>query len=429
MSQRFAIVNARLVDPASGMDEAGGVLVEDHHIVEFGPGVRGINLDDVEVIDAHGAILAPALIDLRAGIEPPFTPGGETISSLSAAAAAGGIGTLVLGPHAATPFDTPETVRALGHETRPMRVRMPVAGGATRSLAGETMSEIGLMHDAGALFVSNGDAPIADTRVLRSLLSYASHFEAWVAVRPADACLSAGAAATEGEWAARNGIPAEPTVAERMAIERLAALGELTGGRVLIDRISTEEGLEALSRAKRKGLEIGATASVNSLLLNEVDAGGYDASMRLVPPLRFEADREALVRAITEGLVDAIVSDHRPLSVEAKSEPWPEAAAGSTGVETLLSGLLSLVHGGQLELIDAMRVVTSGPADLIGLPQGRMEEGAPADLVLIDGDAPWVYRAADGLSARRNAALEGRRFQGRVLKTFVAGAMIHTNDN
>lgn len=429
MSTRFAIVNARLVDPATGMDEAGGVLVEDHHIAEAGPSVRGINLEDTDVIDAQGAILAPALIDLRAGNEPPFTPGGETISSLSAAAAAGGIGTLVLAPHATSPFDTPEIVRSLGHETRPMRVRMPVAGGATRGLAGEALAEIGLMHDAGALFVSNGDMPIADTRLLRSLLAYASHFEMWVALRPSEPALSAGAVATEGEWAARQGLPGEPAVAERMAIERFAALGELTGGRVLIDRISTGEGLGALSHAKRKGLEVGATASINNLLLNEVDAGAFDANMRLSPPLRFEDDRAALVRAISEGLIDAVVSDHRPHSIESKSEPWPDAAVGSIGVETLLAGLLSLVHDGQLELIDALRVLTSGPADLLGLPQGRLEEGAPADLVLIDGDAPWVYRAGDGVSARRNAALEGRRFQGRVLKTFVAGAMIHTGDN
>ncbi|MEE2566817.1 amidohydrolase family protein [Hyphobacterium marinum] len=433
MSRAFAILNARLVDPASGRDEAGGLLVENGRIVDIGPAVRGSHLTDDgfdgELIDAKGAILAPALIDLRAAIEPAFTPGGETLDTLCAAAAAGGIGTLVVAPNASLPLDTPEGLRALRHDFRPQRLRLHAAGGATRNLAGEAMSEIGLMGDAGALYVSQGDGAIADAGALRSLLAYASGFETWVALRPCDATLGADAAASESEWAARLGLAAEPAIAERMAIDRFAALAEMTGGRVIIDRLSTEEGCEALSRARRKGLEIGAMASIAHLSLNDVDAADLSGTKRLTPPLRAESDRQAMVEAIRSGLVDAVVSDHRPLPADAKARPFGDAVPGSTGVETLLGALLGLVHDGQLELIDTLRAVTSGPADLLGLPQGRLAVGAPADLALIDGDAPWVAHAQDGRSVRRNSVFEGRRFQGRVLQLFVKGAMVFAQDN
>ena len=433
MSERFAILNARLVDPASGRDEAGGLIVEHGVITELGQAVKGSRLVDDgfdgEMIDARGAILAPALIDLRAAIEPAWTPGGETLDSLVAAASAGGIGTLVLAPNDAMALDTPETLRAFKSEFRPRPIRLHLAGGATRDLAGETMAEIGLMTEVGALYVSQGDNAIADTRVLRNLLSYASGFETFVALRPCDATLGAGAIATESEWAARLGLAAEPSITERLAIDRAAAIAELTGGKLMIDRVSTDEGCTALARARRRGLEIGATAAIAHLTLNDVDAADLSASKRITPPLRGEEDRLALVEAIRSGLIDAIVSDHRPLPDETQDQPFGDAAPGSIGVESLLGALLGLVHDGQLDLIEALRPVTSGPADLLGLKQGRLEAGAPADMAIIDGDAPWVFHAADSHSNRRNAIFEGRRFQGQVLKLFVNGAMVFTSDN
>ena len=433
MSERFAILNARLVDPASGLDKAGGLIVDHGHISDIGPTIKGSRLVDEgfdgEMIDARGAILAPALIDLRASIEPAYTPGGETLDSLASAASSGGIGTLVLAANEAMPLDTPESLRALRHEFRPHHIRFLTAGGATRSLAGDTMSEIGLMSEAGSLYVSNGDGTISDTRVLRNLLAYASGFETFVALRPCDPTLGAGAVATESEWAARLGLTAEPAIVERLAIDRAAALAELTGGKLIIDRISTVEGCEALARARRRGLEIGATVSIAHLTLNDVDAADQSASKRITPPLRSEADREALVDALRSSLIDAIVSDHRPLPDETQDQPFGDAAAGAIGVESLLGALLGLVHDGQLELTDALRAATSGPADLLGLPQGRLAVGAPADIAIIDGDAPWVYHASQGHSRRRNAIFEGRRFQGQVLKLFVNGAMVFVEDN
>lgn len=425
MSRTLAIVNARLVDPATGHDGPGGVLIEDGLIAQTG---TELDLDAAdEVIDAKGCILAPALVDLRAAREPALTPDGETLESLTASAAAGGIGTLVLAPNDRTPLDKPDGFAGMGRGFERLPVRVLSAAGATVGLNGEQMAEIGLMVRAGAVYAGNGDRPVADARTMRRLLAYASQFDIWLSVRPADAALSAGTVALESDWSARLGLPAEPAVSERIAIARDAALAELSGGRLMIDRLSTAAGLDALRQARSRDLEIAATVAVAHLTLNEVDAGGLNSAFRMDPPLRAESDRMALVEAVTRGEIDAVVSDHRPTPFDDKGEPFALAIAGTMSVETLLGAMFGLVHDGELTLIDALRVLTCGPADLLGLPQGRIRPGAPADLILIDGDAPWVCDPARFRSARGNSAWAGRRFQGRVLQTIVGGATIHNH--
>ena len=424
MSQTsLAIINARLIDPASGMDRHGGLLVEDGVIAQTG---AEIDLDAAdEVIDAKGCILAPALIDLRAAKEPALTPDGETTATLAAGAAAGGIGTLVLAPNSRSPRDKADGFDGMTKGLGRHGVRILSACGATQGLDGEHMAEIGLMVRGGAVYAGQGDRPIADARTMRRLLAYTSQFDVWLSVRPADAALSADAVALESDWSARMGLPAEPAISERIAIERDTALAELTGGKLMIDRLSTQAGLDALRRARARDLEIAATAAIAHLTLNEVDAGGLDSAFRMDPPLRAESDRRALVQAVIDGEIDAVVSDHRPTPFDDKGEPFALAIPGTMGVETLLAAMLGLVHDGQIELIDALRVLTSGPADLLGLPQGRLALGAPADLVLIDGDKPWVCDPEDFQSARGNSAWAGRRFQGRVLQTIVGGVTIY----
>lgn len=419
MSQCLAIINARLVDPASGQDGPGGVLIEDGVITQCGAEID-IQAAD-EVIDAQGRILAPALIDLRAAIEPGLTPDGETLDSLSAGAARGGIGTVVLAPNDVTLLDKPES---LGGNTRP-GIRVLRAGAATIGLDGTSMAEIGLMARAGAVYVSQGDQPIASTQTMRRVLAYASQFDLWVSARPADASLSADTVATESDWSARLGLPAEPPISERIAIERDASLAELSGGKLLIDRLSTQSALDALRHVRSRDIEIAATVAIAHLTLNEVDAGALDGAFRMTPPLRLESDRRALVDAVANGEIDAIVSDHRPTPYDDKAEPFATAVPGTLSVETLLGALLGLVHDNELELIDALRPLTSGPADLLGLPQGRIAEGAPADLIVLDGDKPWVCDPDDFASARGNSAWAGRRFQGRVLQTLIGGDIIH----
>jgi len=423
MSTTRAIINSRLVNPASDHDAPGGVLIEDGVIAQTG---SEIDLDAAdEVIDAKGCILAPALIDLRCAKEAALTPDGETLDTLCAAAMTGGFGTIVLAPNERDPLDKAGGFAGMSRGLAQRSVRVLSACGATQGLGGEQMAEIGLMVHGGAVYAGCGDAPIHDTRLMRRLLSYTSQFDIWLASRPADAHLSSGAVALESDWSARVGIPSEPAVSERIAIERDAALAELSGGKLMIDRLSTAAGLDALRHVRGRDLEIAATVAVAHLTLNEVDAGGLDSAFRMDPPLRSESDRRALVEAVASGEIDAIISDHRPTPYDDKGEPFALAIPGTLSLETMLGAMLGLVHDGELSLIEALRVMTSGPADLLGLPQGRIDIGAPADLILIDGDKPWVCQSEALASARGNSAWSGRRFQGRVLQTIVAGDTLY----
>jgi len=421
----LAIINARLVDPASGHDGPGGVLIEDGVIVQTGTEIDVDAAD--EVVDAQGRILAPALVDLRCAKEPALTPDGETLDTLTAGAAAGGFGTIVLAPNARAPLDKADGFAGMNRGLEKHSVNLLSACGATQGLAGHQMAEIGLMVRGGAVYAGQGDRPVADARTMRRLLAYTSQFDIWLSVRPADADLSDGTVVLESDWSARMGLPAEPAISERIAIERDAALAELSGGKLMIDRLSTAYGLEALRHARTRDQEIAATVAVAHLTLNEVDGGGLDSAFRMDPPLRSEADRRALLQAVIDGEIDAVVTDHRPTPFDDKGEPFALAMPGTMSLESALGAMLGLVHDGQIELIDALRVMTSGPADLLGLPQGRIAEGAPADLILIDGDRPWVCDPDQFHSARGNCAWAGRRFQGRVLQTLVGGVTIYNH--
>jgi len=298
------------------------------------------------------------------------------------------------------------------------------AGAATKGLGGQAMAEIGLMREAGCVYVTDADRPIVDSKVFRRLLAYAGGLGLLVAHRPADPWLSAGAAATEGEFAGRMGLPAVTAEAERIMLERDVALAELTGARLLVDQISTASALETLARAKARGVRVIATAGVNHLTFNELDIGDYRTFWKLEPPLRAEADRQALIEAVVSGLVEIVVSAHCPAPPEDKRLPFEEAAPGSVGLETLLPALLALHHDGRAPLIDLMRRVTIAPAEAIGLKSGRLAVGAPADLVLCDLAAPRVIDAEKLTSKSKNSAFDGRRLQGEVLMTMVDGRVV-----
>jgi dihydroorotase len=299
------------------------------------------------------------------------------------------------------------------------------AGAATRGCQGEQLAEIGLMAEAGAVYFTDVDTPIVNSKVMRRVLSYAGGFNAMVAHRPADPWLTNGACATEGELAARLGLPAATAAAEKIMLERDLALVELTGTAFLIDQISTAEALDCLRRAKDKGLDVSASCSINHLCFNEIDIGDYRTFYRLDPPLRPERDRAALVEALAEGLIDVVVSAHAPAPAEDKRRPFSEATPGAVGLETLLPALLSLHHDAGLSLIDVFRAVTIAPAELLGLQAGRLSPGAPADLVLVDIDAPVIVDADKLMSKSKNSPFDGRRLQGQVLMTVVDGRVVH----
>jgi dihydroorotase len=422
----LALINARLIDPASGHDGPGCVLVRDGRIeaVEYQPTFSS-RPEDARVIDCEGAVLAPGLVDLRVKSGEPGSEARETLRSVVDAAAAGGVTTLVLQPDTHPAVDEPALVDFLMRRGRDLEsINVLAAGALTRGLKGEGLAEIGLMAEAGAVYFTDADHVIADSRVLRRVMTYAGAFDALVAHRPADAFLTQGAAATSGELASRMGLPAAPAIAERMGLARDLALTESTGARLLVDQITTAGALEMLQQARSRGVEVAASVSINHLCFNEVDIGDYRTFMRLDPPLRSEADRQAMVEAVRDGEIDAIVSAHTPVPAEGKRLPFAEAEPGSVGLETLLAGALTLYHEAGVPLIDVLRPLTSGPADLIGLEAGRLAAGARADLVLFDPDAPVIVDADALMSRSKNSSFDGRRLQGRVLLTVAAGRIV-----
>jgi dihydroorotase len=423
----LAFVNARLVDPASGYDGPGALIVAEGVIADVRREATLSNLSpDVRQIDCGGAMLAPGLIDLKVKTGEPGAEPKETLKSAAQAAAAGGVTSIVVQPDTDPAVDDPSVVDFILRRARDIElVHVYPAGAATKGLAGKAMAELGLMHDAGCVYVTDVDRPIVDSKVMRRLLAYAGGLGMLVAHRPADTWLTDGAAATESEFAGRMGLPAAPAVAEKIMLERDAALVELTGARLMVDQISAACSLESLERAKARGLPMLATASINHLTFNELDIGDYRTFWKLEPPLRAEDDRLALVEAVVSGLVDIVVSAHAPAPAEDKRLPFEEAAPGSIGLETLLPALLALYHEGRAPLLRLIETVTLAPAKAIGLAAGRLAVGAPADLVLCDLAAPRIIDAAELTSKSKNSAFDGRRLQGAVRMTVVDGRVVY----
>jgi dihydroorotase len=424
--KRIAFRNARLIDPASDLDVRGGLLVENGRIADVGPRLfNDTDPSDPEIVDCKGQVLSPGLIDMRVFTGEPGSEHRETLESASRAAAAGGVTTIVVMPNTDPVIDEPSLVDFINRRAgATARVRIAPMAALTRRLAGETMTEIGLLQEAGAVAFTDGDRTVANARVLRRALSYASAFGALVVGHAEDPDLSAGASATEGEFAMRLGIPAAPTAAETIIVERDIRLVELTGARYHFGQISCRASLEAIADAKQRGLPITCGVSAHHLALNELDIGHYLTFMKVKPPLRCEDDRAAMVEGVSNGTIDVIVSSHDPQAADTKRQPFASAAFGAVGLETLLPVALTVHHEGGASLKHVLKALTETPARILALPGGRLAKGAPADLVLFDPDAPLVVNAAALYSRARNTPFEGRKFQGRVRMTFVGGACV-----
>ncbi len=427
MSRPLAFINARLVDPGTGYDGPGAIRVADGLIDDvIQGGAPASPSDDLEIVDCDGAMLAPGLVDLRVKTGEPGAETKETLESAAQAAAAGGVTSIVVQPDTDPVVDEASVVDFILRRARDIGlVRVHAAGAATQGLQGQRMAEIGLMREAGAVYVTDVDRPIVDSLVMRRVLTYAGGFGALVAHRPADPYLSAGTAATEGEFAGRMGLRGASAMAERIMLERDLALAELTGARLLVDQISTAEALESLARAKARGVKVWASVSINHLSFNEIDIGDYRTFYKLTPPLRAEDDRQAVIEALASGLIDVVVSAHAPAPAEDKRLPFDQATSGAIGLETLLPALLSLHHDSRASLADLIASVTLKPAQLLGLDAGRLAKGAPADLMLCDINAPIVVDANRLMSKSKNSPFDGRRLQGKVLLTLVGGRVVH----
>jgi dihydroorotase len=419
------ILNARLLDPATGTDATGGVLIDKGVIKEFRPGT-GVSFKDAkETIDANGLCLAPGLIDLRAKTGEPGEEHKETLATASRAALSGGITSLVVMPDTRPVIDDVALVQFIAERGRETAfARVYPAGGLTVGLAGEAMSEIGLMAEAGAVLFTNGDWPVASAQVMKRAMTYAASRGAIVMSRPDDRSLAGGGVMNAGEFAARHGLSGIPIEAEWLGAARDVVLAEQTGCTLILDQVTSQRTLDIVDIARGRGAKVFTTVAAHSLFFNELDVGDYLTYCKVNPPFRTERARKTLISALKEGAINAVVSAHDPQPPEEKRLPFGEASFGAAGLETVLPCLLTLVAEEELSLLEALAPVTIGPASILGLPQGRIAKGAPADLILFDPGKPWLCDRDHLLSRSKNSPFDGRRLQGRVTRTFVGGKTV-----
>jgi len=425
--QPLALVNARLIDPERATETKGGILVADGLILDFGPQITPASLPPhAQIIDCGGDIVAPGLIDMRAFLGEPGAEHRETIASATAAAAAGGITTILARPDTTPPVDEAAVVDFLLRRARDTgRVRVLPAAALTKGLQGLEIAEIGLLQQAGAIAFSDGAHSVRNAQVMRRALSYASDFDALVIHYAEDKDLAAGGVMNEGEFASRLGLAGIPREAEAIILDRDMRLVNLTGARYHAALITTSLSVDIIKKAKAAGLPVTCATSINHLTLNENDIGDYRTFLKLAPPLRQEDERRALVAALAEGVIDIIVSDHNPQDVETKRLPFAEAEDGAIGLETMLSAGLRLVTSGELSLFRLLHALSTKPAEILGLPQGHLVKGAPADLIRLDPDEPYIVEKAKLLSRSKNTPFENARMEGCVKLTMAGGKIVH----
>jgi dihydroorotase len=416
--------NARLIDPATGSETRGGLLVVDGRIADLGPGV-GAAPEGARIVDCGGDVLAPGLIDMQAFVGEPGAEHRETIASATLSAAVGGVTTLVATSATDPAVDDPAVVDFVLRRARDTgRVRVLPMAALTKRREGREIAELGLLQQAGAVAFFDGARSVRNALVMRRAMSYARDFGALVVHFAQDPDLAAGVM-NEGDFALRLGLSGAPREAEAVVLDRDLRLVALTGARYHAPIVTTTLSLDSLRAAKAAGLPVTCGVTINHLTLNENDIGDYRTFLKLRPPLRHEEERKALVAALAEGLIDVIVSDHDPQDVEAKRVPFAEAEYGAIGVETMLAAGLRLVHAGDVTLPRLLAAMSSRPAEILGLEQGRLQKGAPADLIRFDPDEPFVVDP-DRLHSRcRNTPFDGALLQGVVKATMVDGRFVH----
>ena len=411
--------NALLIDPEGG-EHVSSLTVEGETISALGAEAP----EGAEVIDAGGHCLAPGIVDWGVKIGEPGERHRESFRSAGLAAAAGGVTTIIARPDTKPAIDTPETLEFVTRRAAESVVRIRHMAALTKGREGQEMVEIGFLKDAGAVAFTDVFRVSTNTKALARALTYARSLGALVVGHVQEPGLSAGAAATHGKFASLYGLPSVSPMAEKIGLDRELGLVEMTGVTYHVDQVTVAASLPALARAKA-ALDVTAGVSIHHLTLNEYDVGDYRTFFKMTPPLRSEDDRMAMIEAVAEGVIDVIASFHTPADEESKRLPFEEAASGAVGLQTLLPAALRLVHGGHLTLSQLWRALSLNPAQRLGLPQGRLAVGAPADLVLFDKDAPFVLDRFKLESKSKNTPFDGTRMEGKVLGTWVAGTRVY----
>jgi len=423
---RIWIRGGRLLDPASGCDEVGDLLVEDGRIVAVG---AGLEAGDGDVIDAKGRWVAPGFVDLHVHLREPGEEYKEDIASGGRAGVAGGFTALVCMANTHPINDDPSVTEYILDRARqesPARV-YPVAA-ATRGLAGEVMTEMVTLFEAGVVAFSDDGKTIMDSNVMRRVLEYSGLVRVPVITHAEDRTLVCDGVVNEGAVSTRLGLPGNPAVAEVVHVARDLLLAELSGAHLHVAHVSTAGAVALIRAARERGVHVTAEVTPHHLTLLDEAALGYDTNTKMAPPLRGSSDVEACRAGIADGTIDAIATDHAPHAVHEKDVEFTAAPPGVIGLETAVPVTLDLVRQQQLSPLEWVRRLSTNPTRIIGRPGGSLAVGAAADLVLIDPDRHWIYDPAKGYSKSRNSPWAGREMIGRATVTIVGGRLVYDVD-
>ena len=421
---KILIQGGRIIDPKSGLDQQGDVAVANGRIVSLGQVQQGFQPD--KVIDASGCWVIPGLIDLNARLGEPGGEHAHMLQSELAAAGAGGVTSVVCPPDTSPVLDEPGLVEMLKFRAQKRHAaRVFPLGALTRGLQGESLTAMVELADAGCVGFGQADVPVVNTQTLQRAMQYASTHGYTTWLRPQDTWLGKGVAAS-GAYATRLGLAGVPAMAETIALQTIFDLVRATSARVHLQRISSAAGVALLKAAKAEGLPVTADVSMNSLFLVDNDIGFFDSRMRLSPPLRGARERIALRTGLLDGTIDAIVSDHTPVSEDGKALPFAEAEVGATGLELLLNLLLRLAEDMKISTVDALKLVTMRPAKVLDKDGiGHLSLNGQADVVVFDPKARWTVSAPHLLSQGKHTPFSGFEFEGKVKATVVNGHLAY----
>jgi dihydroorotase len=423
-AERIAILNGRVVDPASGTDAVVPVYLADGAVAAVGSRPDGFAAD--RELDAAGLVVCPGLVDICARLREPGQEHKGTILSETRAAAAGGITTLLCPPDTDPIADTPAVARLIrSRAQRAGFAKVEIMGAMTRDLAGKELSQMYALRDAGCRAVTNAQFPLANALVLRRAMEYAATCGLVVVVRPDEPSLRGTGCVHEGAVGARLGLPGIPVTAETVAVAQVLALVEETGVQVHFGQLSSARAVEMVAQARVRGHPVSADVAIHHLHLTEDALGGFDAHAHVQPPFRAGGDRLALRRALAAGVVGAVCSDHQPHELDAKLDAFPSTESGVAAMELLLPLTLKLAEEGELDLATALARLSCGPADIFGMPVGRLAAGRSADLCIFDPAAVWKVEQGQWQSNGRNTPYWGQSLKGRVVATLVAGEVVY----
>ena len=422
------LINARIIDPKNDLDEMGGLIIDSKGLIKaVGKKVSNGNLPaGASKIDLKKQLLIPGLVDMRVFVGEPGYEYKENFRTLSNAALSGGVTSVVSMPNTSPVIDNVSMVDFLKRRGRDKsRINIFPAATLTKNTEGKQMTEFGLLKRKGIIGFTDGIKTVQDPQVMARIMNLASQSEALIMQHAEDNILSKNGLINEGEISTRLGLQGIPFLAEKIIVERDLAFLEEYFCRYHISQVSSEKTISVIKRAKKEGKVFTTGVSINNLSLNENDIGDFRTFLKLSPPLRTENDRKALVQAVNDGIIDVIVSDHKPQDEESKRLTFAQAATGASGVETLLPLALELFHNKSIKLKRLISSITSNPAKILGVNKGNLDKGSDADLCIVDLDKKWTVDKDKLKSKSKNTPIENRKLQGQVLKTFVKGELAY----